>query len=250
MKTKITLLVALLLLVGGRKAKASSLTININKQYGTTYYITVNGQQTYQTIDNISINDLRGGDHHISITKQVKKGYKKRGRRNYNNHHGYNQAHVKDILVFDGLVNIPGRSEVFAALNYQNLVVTNIIRKNRPTNYSPVSCETPPVVYHEPAAPVIQEMDPYSFRQLKKTIRQEPFGRNKMAILNPVLQQNYFTTGQVLELMALFTFEREKLEVAKYAYESTIDQGNYYVVNNGFTFGSSKRELTNYINRA
>jgi hypothetical protein len=48
-------------------------------------------------------------------------------------------------------------------------------------------------------------------------------------------------------MMLLFTFEDNKLEVAKYAYRKTVDNRNYVMVNDAFTFSSSRDELAKYI---
>ena len=53
---------------------------------------------------------------------------------------------------------------------------------------------------------------------------------------------------QVKELLMLFTFEESKLDIAKYAYNHTYDIGNYYKLNDAFTFESSTDELNKYIN--
>ena len=47
--------------------------------------------------------------------------------------------------------------------------------------------------------------------------------------------------------MLLFTFEDTRLDLAKYAYGHTFDIGNYYKLNDAFTFESSIDELNKYI---
>jgi len=46
--------------------------------------------------------------------------------------------------------------------------------------------------------------------------------------------------------MNTFSFEDTKLEFAKYAYERTYDIGNYYKLNDAFSFESSIEELNEY----
>jgi hypothetical protein len=46
--------------------------------------------------------------------------------------------------------------------------------------------------------------------------------------------------------MLLFTFENNRLDIAKYAYGKTVDKRNYSVVNDAFTF-NSKEKLDQYI---
>jgi hypothetical protein len=90
-------------------------------------------------------------------------------------------------------------------------------------------------------------MNPADFGQLKQTIDNAGFENTRLAIFKQALSYNYFTTSQVRELMDQFWFEGTKLEVAKLAYPKTVDQNNYYLVNNGFSFSSSVDELGNYI---
>jgi hypothetical protein len=47
--------------------------------------------------------------------------------------------------------------------------------------------------------------------------------------------------------MLLFTFENNRLEVAKYAYRKTADKQNYYQLNDALTFSSTKEELARFI---
>jgi hypothetical protein len=48
--------------------------------------------------------------------------------------------------------------------------------------------------------------------------------------------------------MMLFSFEGTRLDFAKFAYGRTYDIGNYYMVNDAFTFETSIDELNDYIN--
>ena len=52
---------------------------------------------------------------------------------------------------------------------------------------------------------------------------------------------------QVKGIMGVFGFEDTKLDFAKYAYERTYDIGNYYKVNDAFSFETSVEELNEYI---
>ena len=56
------------------------------------------------------------------------------------------------------------------------------------------------------------------------------------------------TAGQVKDMMSVFSFEGTKLDFAKFAYGRTYDIGNYYMVNDAFTFSTSISDLNEYIN--
>ena len=85
------------------------------------------------------------------------------------------------------------------------------------------------------------------FEQMKESIRKEWFENNRLTSVKFIMDKSNFTTAQVKELMLLFTFESNKLEVAKYAYRKTVDKQNYYQLNDALTFSSSKDELARFI---
>lgn len=90
-------------------------------------------------------------------------------------------------------------------------------------------------------------MGDYEFSILKNTIENLSFDSSKLETAKSALYKNKITSRQVLELVKMLTFESSKLELAKFAYDRTVDQGNYFVVNNAFTFLSSIDELNRYI---
>ena len=48
-------------------------------------------------------------------------------------------------------------------------------------------------------------------------------------------------------MVLLFTFENNRLDIAKYAYGKTVDKGNYFMLNDAFTFNNNKEALKEYI---
>jgi hypothetical protein len=93
----------------------------------------------------------------------------------------------------------------------------------------------------------MQAMDNRTFEQFKQTLRNESFDNGKTAIAKQTMLANYFTAAQVKEIVSLFSFENSKLEIAKYAYRYTVDKGSYFLVNDAFSYSSSKDELMNYV---
>ncbi len=90
-------------------------------------------------------------------------------------------------------------------------------------------------------------MDNNAFQQLKQSIGNESFENTKLKVARQFIASNYFTTAQVKELVLLFSFENNRLDIAKYAYDYTIDKGNYFLVNDAFSFSNSKDALMDYI---
>jgi len=91
-----------------------------------------------------------------------------------------------------------------------------------------------------------RSMSSYDFSQARESLRKEWFENKRLATAKLIIERNYFTSQQVKELMLLFTFENNRLDIAKYAYGRTIDKRNYAVVNDAFTF-NSKEKLDQYI---
>jgi len=80
------------------------------------------------------------------------------------------------------------------------------------------------------------------------SIRKQNFNSTRITIARQIIQaKGCFTSRQVLDLVKLFDFEDSRLEIAKFAFAYTMDKENYYVVNDGFSFESSKTELSKFI---
>ncbi len=88
------------------------------------------------------------------------------------------------------------------------------------------------------------------FNQVKEQIRKEWMESNKMISVKTVMDRNNFTTQQVYDLMLLFTFESNRMEVAKYAYCKIVDKQKIYLLMDALTFSSSKDELARFIREA
>ncbi len=90
-------------------------------------------------------------------------------------------------------------------------------------------------------------MAPSSFNSAKSTISKASFEDTKMSTAKSILSSNCVNTDQVVQICNLFSFEKTKLDFAKYAYSKTVDKGNYFKVGNVFTFDASKTDLNNFI---
>jgi hypothetical protein len=86
-----------------------------------------------------------------------------------------------------------------------------------------------------------------SFVQAKESLRREWFENTRLETAKQIIDQNYFTSQQVKEMVLLFTFENNRLDIAKYAYGKTVDKGNYFIMNDAFTFNKNKEALSEYI---
>jgi hypothetical protein len=86
------------------------------------------------------------------------------------------------------------------------------------------------------------------FENMLQTIRNESFDDTKITIIKNILKLNpCIRTQQLKEVIALLSFDANKLEIAKYAYEYTLDRENYYSIADSLTFSSSKEDLMKFI---
>ncbi|MGN6416384.1 MAG: DUF4476 domain-containing protein [Pseudobacter sp.] len=80
-------------------------------------------------------------------------------------------------------------------------------------------------------------------------IRSSTFEDTKFEQAKLIARNNCLTVAQVRSIVGLMSFEKSKLDFAKYAYSVSHDKRNFYLVNQEFTFDASKSELTDYMKR-
>ena len=91
-------------------------------------------------------------------------------------------------------------------------------------------------------------MDDGAFQQALKSISSKTFEETKLSQAKQVAKANCLSVQQVIAIAKSFTYEDSKLDFAKFAYDHTSDKGNYYLVNDVFTYSSSIDELNKYVN--
>ena len=106
----------------------------------------------------------------------------------------------------------------------------------------------PPVPPTPPAPPMQFGMTPQDYEDAYQVISNESFDSSKLTVAKQVISANPMTASQILGICKLFSFESNKLEFAKFAYANCVDQNKYYLLNEAFSYESSKRELNNFIN--
>lgn len=90
-------------------------------------------------------------------------------------------------------------------------------------------------------------MSDFEFSRVLSSIEREWIESNKSKSASQIINTNYLTTAQVKQMLQLFSMENTKLDLAKQAYSKTVDQQNYFMINDVFSFNSSKDELARYI---
>jgi hypothetical protein len=92
------------------------------------------------------------------------------------------------------------------------------------------------------------QIDDASLQSLMETMKHVSFEEKMIEVAKTALKNKTIRTSQIHRLLSLFSFEQNKLELAKYCYDKTIDKNTYYTLYNDFTFSSYSAELDTYIN--
>lgn len=223
--------------------------LNLRLSNNAPFRVVIDGQQSSVVSNATRLTNLTAGKHFIQVYRA-------------NEFRGRCRGYSYPASSFSGYVSVTANAETWATIypEWQRVQIDEIRAFNNwPNQGEPTTCEPrrPQQQQHDcepvitsncppvPAGPFA--MNPADFSQLKQTIDNAGFESTRMKIFKQALNYNYFTTAQVRELMDLFWFENSKLEVAKAAYPKTLDQNNYYLVNNEFSFSSSVNELGQYI---
>lgn len=118
--------------------------------------------------------------------------------------------------------------------NTQNYNNTNTTNNTNYTSSGNILCDNGRMPYEE-------------FDDIKSSIDSKSFSDTKITVLKEAMPSRCISSIQVKEIIGLFSFESDKLTVAKYLYRFTTDKQNYYKVNDAFSFSSTIDELKEYI---
>lgn len=136
-------------------------------------------------------------------------------------------------------------------LDFKSIQVRPELTMELITSESP----TVPTVMPEPALPpmpapmppVPTSMDPKDYDDAYRMISGQSFDNTKLTMAKQVVASNPMTANQILGICKLFSFENNKLEFAKYAYDHCTDKNKYFLLYEAFSYDASKQELNEYI---
>jgi len=93
----------------------------------------------------------------------------------------------------------------------------------------------------------ITNISSQEFNERLAAINREHFDDKRLSKAKQVFDDEILSTNQVITVVKGFSFDDSKLDFAKWAYKITLDKKNYYKVEDQFSFGSSKSDLSNYV---
>ena len=116
-----------------------------------------------------------------------------------------------------------------------------------PAPVAPTPCNGHEQIEDEGVFEVELIMNEHDFNDLIEMLENEWFDSSKMSTAKQALRSNTMSAEQVKELIETFTFESTRLEMAKFAYEYTLDTENYYIIFSTLNYSSSIKELELWI---
>ncbi len=222
MKNLIIILAIAGAIIAPRKSEAqrygSDLVISV---YDNLLFTVIFDRKIYDNpVSVFSLTNITPGNHRLILKRRV------------------GGTHGAYRILYDGNINIPSNSEVTARINKFNELVVNSRQ-----NYSnrDVYHEYHGNYHHGNHLPLLD------LSRLSHSIRNASFENDKKIVAEQAISAHRVTSEQVYQILILFSFESTRLSVAKFAYRYCEDKRNYYIVNDAFTFSSSRRELSNFI---
>lgn len=95
--------------------------------------------------------------------------------------------------------------------------------------------------------PVIECMDRQDVYRLLDDLDRQCFDDDKLSMAKRRLRHKHIEARHLRLVLETLSFECNRLELAKFAYDRVSDQHNFYLVYDAFDFNSSINELDNYI---
>lgn len=99
--------------------------------------------------------------------------------------------------------------------------------------------------------PVYDRYDRVMNKQLFQTffdnVKNEPFEKDRIALINAALASSDFTTDQCLQLVKFYAFDNERMKIMKMIYPRIVDKEAFFMVINSLTFSSNKKKMYDFV---
>ena len=103
------------------------------------------------------------------------------------------------------------------------------------------------LMHHEHHGPQVHAMDADDFEAVLGILARETFDFRRLETAKEVARGNWMSARQIARICELFTYDSNRLDFAKRAYASCVNKGMYVLVEETFTYNSSKDELHEFI---
>jgi hypothetical protein len=260
MKTVFTLLLATIVTSAFAYGE-SRLTINVSGNRNVQ--VIVDGR-TYRDNDNRFVfNNVNAGNHSIQVYSVEQSNYQGRSRQRVSSRLLYSSTvYVRPSTSMELKVNRSGKATIRQTELYNRNDRRNDDRRYddhldgdgdyRDDTYRRHDDRDRQYGYdqrgdYDRYGRYTQAMNSRDFDRLVSAVRSEWFASGKLNTAKDGVQRNYLSSTQVRQLLQLFTSDNDKLQLAKLAYDRTVDPSSYSVVYDMFSFQNSRDELRRYI---
>lgn len=232
MKKIFTLLLVTMLASVAFAYDGGKLTITVAKAKNVSVYV---DGRLYQDQDNsFVLNNIQPGNHSIKVYKR--RNNESNGR---NNERRDNRNDQRDLL-YSSNVYVRKSYHVDVMINRFGKALVDeraINGKNDDWYDSDYEDDGYDNDYRK-------AMSEHEFSQLLQKIRNQWFG--KLSAAKDGINNNYFYTQQVRQILMVFSSESDKMELAKLSYRNVVDRENYRELYDLFS-RQSQSELDRYI---
>ena len=238
MKTIFTLLATFLMGVSVFAAPSKTSMITVRSLTNGDIRVVLDGKRFESDRNTISLDNIGEGRHSIAIYQERSGGIFNLNGRGYQLVHSttVNVKKNTNLVITVERNNVVNKQEIKLKGNQRN-GRDRIFDYDRDGAWGDYD-------YNSGYAGVMTSGE---FSRVLQSIDKEWLESNKLKSALNVVKNNMLTANQVKELALLFSFENNKLEVAKQAYGNTVDKRNYDDVMNVLTFASSRNDLERYI---
>lgn len=130
--------------------------------------------------------------------------------------------------------------ECFDKVNYLSLLNDFTFQDAKDRLISFVSKERPEEEY-------VDRMRREELDDFLRLLKNENFDANRTKLVLAISNKASFTVIEIQEILSIYSFDEEKLKVAKLLFDNCSDKKNYYTLVDQFSFSSNKKDLQDFI---
>lgn len=92
-------------------------------------------------------------------------------------------------------------------------------------------------------------MSDSEFQQLLSNVKAEGFADDKTSVVRIAAKSKYFTISQLIELLKLFSFSEDKINIVQIVYSRVVDKDNAHNLLGAFTYSDDKSKVESIISQ-
>lgn len=211
---------------------ASELYIRVNA--AGEYFTSVSNQTHYNANNTFKFSDLPGGIVNIQVFNRMTNAILYNGSLSLKN----NERIVAQIDGF-GQLTIIQRVQIQEVNWYTTIASTDMYPTN-PYPNNPYPNPTNPY-------PGNQAGNAEVFQKFMSSLKNESIDGNRLTMAKSFVKSNTLSADQIAQITKQLSFDSNRLDFAKYAYDYCYDKSNYFLLKDAFSFSSNYNSLLKHI---